>query len=64
MSQKIPTKIKTLISDLRVTSQTKSIVFFVWTSTLDLVASALEQDNIAYVRYDGKVTAKNRAIVL
>ncbi|KAI9791133.1 MAG: hypothetical protein M1816_004364 [Peltula sp. TS41687] len=67
VSVQLPTKIKALISDLQNLDETKSIVFSIWTSTLDLVEVALKNlkgSKLSYVRYDGQVSAKKRVEAL
>lgn len=59
-----PTKIKALINDITSFPDSKSVVFSAWRTTLDLAASALNVARIRYVRYDGKVPEKDRALAL
>ncbi|KAK2802066.1 alpha-1,6-mannosyltransferase [Onygenales sp. PD_10] len=63
------TKILALIAELkastnekgyRATANLDSVVFSSWTTTLDAVQSALESQNIRFVRVDGKVPARQR----
>lgn len=65
------TKVKALIQSLKesqVESESlpsdeqpiKSVVFSGWTANLDLIQIALEDNNITYVRLDGKMSRKNR----
>ncbi|KAK9137754.1 hypothetical protein Sjap_008348 [Stephania japonica] len=42
----------------------KSIVFSQWTSFLDLLEIALKRKRIGYLRFDGKLSQKNRELVL
>ncbi|EME47779.1 hypothetical protein DOTSEDRAFT_97536, partial [Dothistroma septosporum NZE10] len=66
------TKVKALLEDLRQseieTSQladgeapVRSVVFSGWTQYLDLVEFALVQNNIGFVRIDGKMSVKQRS---
>ena len=41
-----------------------SIIFSFWTSTLDVVATALDQINLSYARIDGTLPIKQRQHVL
>ena len=41
-----------------------SIIFSFWTSTLDVVATALDQINVSYARIDGTMPIKQRQHVL
>ena len=41
-----------------------SIIFSFWTSTLDVVATALDQINLSYARIDGTMPIKQRQHVL
>lgn len=65
------TKVKALLEELRkseVESQSlpadehpiKSVVFSGWTANLDLIQIALEDNNVKFVRLDGKMSRKNR----
>ena len=65
------TKVKALIQSLKesqVESESlpsdeqpiKSVVFSGWTANLDLIQIALEDNNIRYVRLDGRMSRKNR----
>ena len=70
------TKVKALLEELRkseVESQSlppgeqqpiKSVVFSGWTANLDLIQIALEDNNIKFVRLDGKMSRKNRNLSL
>lgn len=59
-------KLLELLSDIdeRSDSTEKTIVFSQFTSFLDLVEPFLVQAKIKYVRYDGTLTADQRAVVL
>ncbi|KAK2805068.1 hypothetical protein FQN50_006313 [Emmonsiellopsis sp. PD_5] len=54
------TKILALIGELKASTNEKGVVFSSWTTTLDAVQSALESQNIPFVRVDGKVAARQR----
>ena len=65
------TKVRALLEELRKTeveSQSlppdempiKSVVFSGWTANLDLIQMALEDNNVSFVRLDGKMGRKNR----
>ena len=65
------TKVRALLQELRKTeveSQSllpdekpiKSVVFSGWTANLDLIQMALEDNNVKFVRLDGKMGRKNR----
>ena len=65
------TKVRALLEELRKTeveSQSllpdekpiKSVVFSGWTANLDLIQMALEDNNVKFVRLDGKMGRKNR----
>jgi SNF2 family DNA or RNA helicase len=41
-----------------------SVVFSFWTSTLDVVQECLQKDSIGFIRFDGKVSNKQRVEVL
>lgn len=69
------TKVKALLEELgksEIESQSlpdgeqpiKSVVFSGWTANLDLIQIALEDNNIKFVRLDGKMTRKNRNLSL
>lgn len=69
------TKVKALLEELRkseVESQTlpsgehpiKSVVFSGWTANLDLIQIALEDNDVKFVRLDGKMSRKNRNLSL
>jgi SNF2 family DNA or RNA helicase len=45
-----------------VVDYSQSVIFSSWTTTLDLVQSALENASMSFVRVDGRVSIKNRAI--
>ncbi|OCL07433.1 hypothetical protein AOQ84DRAFT_377686 [Glonium stellatum] len=63
--KELPTKIRTLISDLQSLQYgVKSVVFSYWRSTLDLIEEGLDQATISYVRFDGKVSPESRPAVL
>lgn len=61
-------KIKTLLSQLKKLRKqeplTKTVVFSQFTSFLDLVAPALSQAGISWLRFDGSISQKERARVL
>lgn len=61
-------KIAALISHLKAlrleNPGTKSVVFSQFTSFLDLISPALAQANIPYLRFDGAMSQKARAVVL
>jgi SNF2 family DNA or RNA helicase len=40
----------------------KSVIFSSWTTTLDLIQSALGNASISSIRVDGRVSPRNRAI--
>lgn len=69
------TKVKALIQSLKdaqIKSESlpsgeqpiKSVVFSGWTANLDLIQIALEDNNMRYVRLDGKMSRKNRNVSL
>ncbi|KEF61566.1 uncharacterized protein A1O9_03134, partial [Exophiala aquamarina CBS 119918] len=62
--ESFPTKIKALAKDIASFPDSKSVVFSAWRTTLDLAASALNVANIRFVRYDGKVSERDRALAL
>ncbi|KAI0633366.1 SNF2 family N-terminal domain-containing protein [Trametes polyzona] len=54
-------KIEQLVTLLRLTPETdKSLVFSQFTGFLDKIAEALDREGIAYVRFDGKMSARRR----
>lgn len=61
-------KIAALITHLRSLRRTnpaiKSVVFSQFTSFLDLIGPALDREGMKYLRLDGSMTQKSRAIVL
>jgi len=61
----LPTKIDALLMLLEsLDSSTKSIVFSSWTSTLDLVEIGLKKASITWVRFDGRLSQKERQVSL
>jgi len=57
----IPTKIRALLSELRLCRNGgKSVIFSYWTSTLDLVESVLRDASISYTRLDGQLSTHKR----
>ncbi|KAI9766764.1 MAG: hypothetical protein M1839_004768 [Geoglossum umbratile] len=57
-----PTKIQALCGELQRAGSEKCVVFSSWTTTLDLVQSALSNASILSVRVDGRVSTKDRDI--
>lgn len=61
-------KITTLLTQLKrhkkAEPRSKSVVFSQFTSFLDLLGPALEQNNISFLRFDGSMSQKERAKVL
>ena len=61
-------KINTLLSQLKKLKKaepvTKVVVFSQFTSFLDLLTPALQSSNIAFLRFDGSMTQKDRATTL
>ncbi|KAK3376276.1 SNF2 family N-terminal domain-containing protein, partial [Lasiosphaeria ovina] len=61
----LSSKVKALVSQLaHLPSGEKSVVFSSWRMTLDLVQAGLKQQNIKFVRFDGKVQQKNRQSII
>ncbi|KAK3699266.1 SWI/SNF and RSC complex subunit Ssr2 [Vermiconidia calcicola] len=69
------TKVKALLDDLKQSANEtaqlpageppiRSVVFSGWTTYLDLIEYALEENNIGFVRLDGKMSVKARSQVL
>ncbi|PVI02266.1 hypothetical protein DM02DRAFT_670702 [Periconia macrospinosa] len=54
------TKVLSLLSELKAYPDEKSVIFSFWTSSLDMVETALRQENIDYVRIDGKISPNAR----
>jgi SNF2 family DNA or RNA helicase len=52
----------TLVKLLLQPTNLQSVIFSSWTTTLDLVQSALENASISCVRVDGRTSTRNRAI--
>lgn len=59
-----PTKIRALVSDLQLFPGSKSVVFSMWRTTLDLCAAAFTLVNIPFVRFDGNVSESGRISAL
>ncbi|MCJ1258771.1 hypothetical protein MMC24_006604 [Lignoscripta atroalba] len=60
-----PTKTRALLKSLHTTERgVKSVVFSFWTSTLDLIETALKHDSLGYVSIEGQVPEKKRATAL
>ncbi|KAI1388866.1 SNF2 family N-terminal domain-containing protein [Hypoxylon trugodes] len=60
-----PSKIKALLEDIRgVDSNVKCIVFSTWRLTLDLIKAGLDREGIQSIRFDGKVSQKDRPAVV
>ncbi|KAL1633075.1 hypothetical protein SLS56_003146 [Neofusicoccum ribis] len=56
----VSTKIRSLVTDIEQNLTEKSVVFSFWTSTLDLVETALVASHIRVARVDGRVSEKKR----
>lgn len=64
-SVSLPSKIRTLIEDIRrAPADVKCIVFSTWRLTLDLIKIGLDQAEISSIRFDGKVPQKDRQSVI
>ncbi|KAI7349801.1 hypothetical protein KC354_g13067 [Hortaea werneckii] len=56
------TKIQALLRDVREHApREKCVVFSFWTTTLDVIQTGLQQLDLAFVRFDGNVRAKDKA---
>lgn len=51
-------------SSFKTSSDLDSVVFSFWTSTLDLIENALDLESISFIRFDGKLSNKQRGKVL
>ncbi|KAL3496710.1 P-loop containing nucleoside triphosphate hydrolase protein [Aspergillus germanicus] len=60
----MPTKVRSLQDELLRHRKEKSVVFSSWTTTFDMVQSMLDASQISYVRIDGKVSQRDRALAL
>ncbi|KAJ0423597.1 SNF2 family N-terminal domain-containing protein [Aspergillus carlsbadensis] len=58
------TKVRCLQDELLRHRDEKSVVFSSWTTTFDMIQSMLDGSQISYVRIDGKVSQKDRALAL
>ncbi|KAF4311501.1 SNF2-related protein [Botryosphaeria dothidea] len=57
---RISSKVAALINDVRAHLDEKSVVFSFWTKSLDMVERALQMVEIESVRFDGRVSARDR----
>lgn len=57
---RISSKVAALINDIRAHLDEKSVVFSFWTKSLDMVERALQMVEIESVRFDGRVSARDR----
>ncbi|KAL2855380.1 SNF2 family N-terminal domain-containing protein [Aspergillus pseudoustus] len=62
--QQMPTKVRSLQEELLRHRNEKSVVFSSWTTTFDLIQTMLNASQITYVRIDGKVSQRDRALAL
>ncbi|KAI7054941.1 hypothetical protein KC340_g18554 [Hortaea werneckii] len=63
--EKMPTKIQALLRDVQEHAlHEKCVVFSFWTTTLDVIQTGLQQLDLAFVRFDGNIRAKDKAKVL
>ncbi|KAF6825208.1 WD domain-containing protein [Colletotrichum plurivorum] len=61
----LPTKVKSLVTDLKMQpTDVKIVVFSTWRTTLDVVEAGLNQAGIPALRFDGKVPQRERQSVV
>ncbi|KAF4533787.1 Swi snf-related matrix-associated actin-dependent regulator of chromatin subfamily a member 3-like 1 [Lasiodiplodia theobromae] len=60
----VSSKVKALVEDVLEHPDEKSVIFSYWTTSLDAVECALEDNRVGYVRFDGQTSSGNRKVAL